>query len=131
MQSTAGAGHHVVDRQVVRAPAAILAGEVVANKDFAAGQLDLCSWRANQIDQTNYRWIGEGGGGCNDHRLMRFEHFSFAAYDEHNRPPAVADVQRLVVLIQYQDRSIHGGNNPYRPRKSLVTLARGAGKGPE
>ena len=53
MAATARPGDDVVDRELDIATAAILAGVVVADEDFSAGELDAGAGASNWINEAN------------------------------------------------------------------------------
>jgi hypothetical protein len=89
----------VVERQVSRLLAAVLAGVAIAQEDVAAGEPSLRSWSADQIDEADDGWDLEKRGGAVEVTAAVFDDLRFTAVDQYESAPDVADVQRLVVLI--------------------------------
>ena len=59
MRTSARAGNDMVDREISHLTAAILASVPVANKDFAARELNAGAGAADKIDKPDHRWIRE------------------------------------------------------------------------
>jgi hypothetical protein len=97
----------VVQRQVaLAATAAVLAREVVAVEHLAPGQPHLRPGALDQVDQPDDGRQVEGVVRRAQEARRMLEDFRFAALDQNERAADVADVQRLVVLIQDQDGRI-------------------------
>ena len=118
--AAAGAGDDMVEGEIGSGRAAVLAGVAVACEDFAAGEAHDGARSADEVDHADDAGDGilggdgaEQGGGA----IEVVDHFGLAALDEHEGAAHVADVQRLVVLVEYQDRLVEEGH----PRVSLVS----------
>jgi hypothetical protein len=87
-----------------------LAGEAVTEEDVAAGKTALGPGSADEVDEAN-----DGGDGVEGSRGVQvtaavLENLRLAPVDQYESPPNGADVQRLVVLVEYQYR---GGSNSH------------------
>src|SRR5215213_5639353 len=107
VQSAAGAGHDVVDSQIVALPPAILAGVAIADEDFTPRELHPRPRPVDQIDHADHRGRGKDARRRLHDPAVGLQHFRLAVEDEQDRPTDVADVQWFVVLIEYQDSAIH------------------------
>ena len=101
------ARHDVVEGQVVRLPAAVLAGVPVAGEDLAAGELDPRPRAADQVLEADDGGRAVLGPHRPDHLVVVFDHFGLLAEDEAEGPRQVTDVQRLVVLVQNEYDTVH------------------------
>src|SRR4051812_15657017 len=95
VRTTTGARNDVIDRQISALLAAILAGVIVANEDFAPGQFDARSWTLDEIDEANHSRRFELSRRRADHRVVNLENLCFAVDDEDDGTPDVTDVERL------------------------------------
>jgi hypothetical protein len=91
----------VVQRQVPRLLAAVLAGEAVAEEDIAAGEAANRSRSANEVDEAD-----DGGDFEEQCRAVEvtaavLDDLSFAAINQYESAPDVANVERLVVLVEH------------------------------
>ena len=89
----------MVERQVARLLAAVLAGEAIAEKDVAAGQATLRARSANEVDKPDDGGDFEEQRGAVEITAAVLDDLGFTAIDQNESAPDVADVQRLVVLI--------------------------------
>ncbi|MCO5216598.1 MAG: hypothetical protein M9950_10680 [Thermomicrobiales bacterium] len=105
--TTAATRHNVIDGEIVTEPTAVLAGESVANEDFAAAEFDARSWSPYECPQTDDRWGGIGATSGVNTMGMVLQHVSFAAEYEHESTPNVAHVQWFIVLVQNQYCIVH------------------------
>ena len=97
----------VVEGQVVRLAAAVLAGVPIAGEDLAARQLDARSGPANLVLEPDDRRGAEFRPRRPDHLVIELDHFGLLAEDEPKGPWQVADVERLVILVQYEHHAVH------------------------
>ena len=100
-------GHDVVERQVVRLPAAVLAGVAVAGEDLAPGQLDPRSRPPDQVLEPDHGGRAVLGPRRPDHLVVVLDHFGLLAEHEAEGPRQVADVERFVVLVQNEHDTVH------------------------
>jgi len=90
--------------------AAVLAGVIVSKKHLAPAHLPLRAGALDEVDQAYYRGQGHGQGRTADIAGVFFQHLSLAPPYQDNRPPRSTDIERLVVLIEDQDRGIDHNN---------------------
>ena len=107
MTAAAIARHDVIQGQVVRLAAAVLAGMAIAGKDLAAGQLDPRPRPADQVLQPDDGGRAVFGPHRPDHLVVVLDHFGLLAEHEPEGPRQVADVERLVVLVQNKYGTVH------------------------
>jgi hypothetical protein len=91
----------MVQREVARLLTAVLAGEAVAEENVASGEAPLGAWPTDEVDQADDGGDFEDGGRAVEVTPAVLDYFGFTAVDQYESAPDVADVQRLVVLIQY------------------------------
>ena len=101
------ARHDMVDREMVRLDATVLAAEIVATKNRATRKLDPRSRSAHLMRQSNDGWKRKRGGRRVDVPAAVHDNFRFAANEQHHRAMRVAHIQRLVVLIEDEDLMPH------------------------
>jgi hypothetical protein len=101
MAAAAVARKDVIQCQVARLLATVLAGEAVSQEDIAARETALRPRAANEVNQADDGRNFENGGGTMEITAAVLDDLGFAAIDQYESAPDVADVQRLVVLIQY------------------------------
>src|SRR5690554_2192052 len=97
----------MVNGEVVAADAAVLAGVMVADKDLAAGELHAWPGATDEVGQPD-----DGGGGIDvagrgDADEALFKNLGLPTEDEQEGPSNIADVERLIVLIEHQYGVIH------------------------
>ena len=97
--AAAVAREDVVERQVSRLLAAVLARVAVAQEDVSAGEAALGTWSTDEVDEADNRGDFEERGGAVEVAAAVFDDLGFTAIDQYESAPDVADVQRLVVLI--------------------------------
>ena len=105
--AAAMARHDVVEGQVVRLAAAVLAGVPVAGEDLAAGQLDARPRPADLVLEPDHGRRAVFGPRRPDHLVVVLDHFGLLAEDEAEGPRQVADVERLVILVQHEYDTVH------------------------
>ena len=99
--------HHVVNRQVIRLNAAVLANEIVAAKNGAARERHAQSRAVHLIRQANH------GGTRKFHRrrvnvaATVDDDFRLAADEEDNRASSLTHVQRFVILVENENVLAH------------------------
>lgn len=107
VESATRAWDNVVDSQVGCLALAVLAGESIANEDFAPSQLHARSWPANHVHEADDGGGREDGRDAGQTMIACFEDFGTAANDKNKCAPDIAHVQRLVVLIEHEDGVVH------------------------
>src|SRR5439155_10989336 len=108
----------VVERQIMRLPPAVLAGVAVAGEDLAPAQLDPRPGPADLVlEPDDGRRVVLGPRGPDD-LVVVLDDLGLLAEHEPERPRQVADVQRLVVLVQDEDDPIHRGAHDTKNRPS-------------
>jgi len=106
--ATPVAWHDVIESEVRRLPAAVLAGVAIAVEDLAARELHPRSRPPDQVLEPDDGRGVELRRGCPDDLVVVLEDLGAFAEHEPKGARQVADVQRLVVLIQDQDHTLHG-----------------------
>ncbi len=99
--------HYVVNCHVGVARTAVLAGVGVAHQNLAAAQSDRRSRPAHVVPQPDDARPWNVASRCAQRSLAVRQRFGLALGQQHDRASHAADVQRLVVLIQQQNRRIH------------------------
>jgi hypothetical protein len=89
--------------------AAVLTGIVVAAEYLLAREAHLWPWPLDHVYQANDRRQQEGVAGAAEIAVPVLQHLRLASIDQHKGPPGVADVQRLIILIQDQYSGIDHG----------------------
>jgi hypothetical protein len=93
----------VVDRQQLAAPnAAVLTGEVIPEEDLFPSKARLQVRPLDHLNEPDDRGAADGLGWRAEIAGPVLEDFGFAAVDQDDGALLVADVEWLVVLIQYQ-----------------------------
>jgi len=116
MFASEAARHDMVYGKLSGLPAAVLTGEIVPHKDFAATELSLRAGSFNHVNQADYRGERDCQGGAAEHSGVFLYHLSFAPPYQHDGSPRPADIQRFVILIENKDRGI----NHNKLRVSLI-----------
>jgi hypothetical protein len=101
---------NVVYGEVSGLLAAVLAGVIVPNEHLTSAHLPLCAGAFDEVDEAYHRRQGDGHGGAADIAGVFLQHLRLAPPDQDNRPPRSTDIERLVVLIEDQDRGIDHNN---------------------
>lgn len=106
VRTAAGTRHDMVDRQVMGAYAAVLAGVVIAEKDLAAAEFHAHRGTLDQAQEADDRRRGEAPV-CRGHlMLVGLQDLCLAGEPEDERPTHRCDMQRLVVLVENEDWSV-------------------------
>ncbi len=92
MRTSARSGYNVIDREIPTLLATILAGVIVANEDFTAGEFDSRTRSPDEVDKPNDSRRREFSRRRANHRAVNLKNFSFAVDDEDDGTPDVADV---------------------------------------
>ena len=106
VRAVSGSWLDMVNGEVLALNTAILTGESVSVEDCAPRKLALHEGFFDHVMQADDRRDGVRLPDCVNVSLSVREQFSFPDTDEYHRPLDVADVERLVVLVQHQHRSI-------------------------
>jgi hypothetical protein len=93
-------GQDVVQGEIARLLAAVLAHEVVSQEHIAAGEAALGPRAPDQVDKANDRGDLELRGGAVQVAAAVFDDFRFAAVKQDESPAYVTYVQWLIVLVQ-------------------------------
>jgi hypothetical protein len=96
------AGDNVVQGKLSAFFATVLADILVTVKNLKAGEPSLWSRTLNHAGQADYRGYREDLAYGVDESRSILQHLSLAAIYQDYRAPGTADIERLVVLIQYQ-----------------------------
>ena len=91
---------YVVQSELTRGLATVLTSEFVAEEHVTPGEAALRTGTADEIDKTDYGWNFEDGGDGVEVAAAVFDDFCLATIDKYERPPNVADVKRLEILIE-------------------------------
>ena len=105
--AAAVARHDVVEGQVVRLAAAVLAGVPVAREDLAPRQLDARPRPADQVLEADDGGRAVLGPHRPDHLVVVLDHFGLLAEHQAEGARQVTDVERLVVLVQNEYDTVH------------------------
>jgi hypothetical protein len=92
--------YDVVQGQVARLPAAVLAGIAVALEDLLTTEAHLRSGSLDHVDEADDGRQSEDKGGAAESPSALLQHLSLASVKQDEGSPGVADVERLVVLIE-------------------------------
>ena len=107
--ATAVARHHVVERQVVGLAAAVLAGVPVAREDLATAELHARPRPADEVLETDHGGRAELRPRRPNHLVVVLDHLGLLTEQQSEGPWQIADVERLVVLVQNENDAVHGG----------------------
>jgi hypothetical protein len=94
------AGNDVIESQVVRLRAAVLACVLVADEDLAARQPNARSWSLDAVVETYDARSTEYLRGCPNFVMVVLDDLRLLTEDESERPPYVADVEWFVVRVK-------------------------------
>jgi len=103
-------GLDVIDCKVPVAPAAVLAGIIVAPEDLPASQFDPGARPVDLLFETYDAGTGEQAGDGPDVAAAIHDQASLPCQDQTDGPPCRADVDRLEICIQDKDRLVHGAS---------------------
>src|SRR5512143_2602335 len=95
-------GHHMIERQVVPALSAVLAGVVVALEDLLARQLHHGARPLHVVREADDGGRGEGEALAGDDVAVLLDDGRLLLGEQHDSAPDVADVQRLIVEVEDQ-----------------------------
>ena len=101
-------GQHVIDCHIPGRRTAVLAGVVITGEDLVAGHLSARYRTLDHVDEPDHVGPFENVGDRVDVLPAVLHRLRLALADELHRPANVADVQRLVVLIEHQYRCPRG-----------------------
>ena len=110
MFAAEAAWDNMVYSEFSRLFAAVLAGVIVSKEHLASAHFSLCAGSFNHVDQADHGGQREGQGGAADITGVLLQHLSLAPPYQHNRPPCPANIKRLVVLVEDQDRGVDHNN---------------------
>ncbi len=105
--ATAMARDDVVERHVVRLATAVLARVPIAREDLPPRELDARPRSTDQVLESDDGRRAILGPRRPDHLMVVFDHFGPFTEDETKGPRQVADVERFVVLVQYEYDTVH------------------------
>ncbi len=126
--ATAMARHDVVEGQVVALAAAVLAGVPVPGEDLAPAQLDPRARPPDEVLEADDRGRAVLRPRRPDHLVVVLDHFGLVAEHEPEGPWQVADVERLVILVQYEHDAVHGSRRIARFGGGLSPGGRAPGR---
>jgi hypothetical protein len=97
----------MVQGEIAASLAAILAGVIIPDEDFLAGEFHLGPGSLDHVNEANYRWGRVFRTGRTQGKIVFLEDFGLAINYEHDRASHITDIQRFVVLIKNEDCSAH------------------------
>src|SRR5437762_13021817 len=100
--ATAVTRHHVIERQVVTALPAVLAGVVVTDEDFLTGHLHDGARTLHVVREADDRWRRKAHPLARDQVAVLLDDARLLLREEDHRPADVADVQRLEVEVEHE-----------------------------
>ena len=109
MQPALIAWEHVIDGEAGLTTPAILACIIVPPKNLAASQFYVRSRPMNLELKPDDGWPRNLELDGADVPPAVCHHVRLASHDQHNRTPRRADIYRLEIRVQHQDRLMHGG----------------------
>jgi hypothetical protein len=92
----------VVQGEVSRLASAVLAGVAVAQEDVAAAEASAGARSSDYVDEANNRGDLKNEGGATKVASPVLQHLGLASAHQDEGAAGVADVKRLVVLIENQ-----------------------------
>src|SRR6185369_11008939 len=128
--AAAMAGHDVIERQVVALAPAVLAGVAVTGEDLAPAELDPRPGPADLVLEPDDRRRVIFGTRRVDDLVVVLDDLGLLAEHEPERPRQIADVQRLVILVQDEHHSVHRWRTIPRTETRARTSARTTDRGP-
>jgi hypothetical protein len=99
----------MVERQVVRLAAAVLARVSVSREHLAAAELHARSRAPDEVLQPDDGGRAELRPRRPNHLVVVLDHLGLLTEQEAEGPRQITDVQRLVVLVQNENDAVHGG----------------------
>jgi hypothetical protein len=97
------AGDDVVEGEVVSGPAAIDARPTVPGEDLLACEADAWARSLDHVKEANDGGEDEGVRSRVEDAGSRLEDLGFPTQHQHERAADIADVERLVILVQHED----------------------------
>lgn len=99
--------HNVVESELARALATVLAGESVPIEHCLPRKSAAHHRPLHHVDQAYDRWRGEQFRNALDMSTSIYHKLSFAPPYQDDCASHVADVERLVILVEHQNRRIN------------------------
>jgi hypothetical protein len=99
MLSAKKTGYDVVNSQIPRLFAAILASVIIANKNLAPAQSPLQARSFYEVYKPDYGGYPDRNGGAVHYVRVILQDLGLASIEHYHRSPCPANIQRLVVLI--------------------------------
>jgi hypothetical protein len=96
------AGEDVIKGEVSRLASAVLAGVAVAQEDVAAAEASAGSRPSYYVDEADNRGDLKNEGEATQVASAVLQHLGFASAHQDEGSASIADVKRLVVLIENQ-----------------------------
>lgn len=93
-------------------PAAVLARVAISNEYLAATQLPGHTRAPDEVDKTNDGRAVYRERGAMDDAVVIFQNLGFASPKKNDRTPRPTNVERFVVLVEYQHRRIDHDKAP-------------------
>ncbi len=97
------AGDDVVQRELGAHAAAILAGVIVAAKDFLFIEFHIGARAAHHAFESNDGWCGEDAAGGVDLAAAVCQHGRLIGKDQAHRAADGADIERFVIRVEDED----------------------------
>ncbi len=100
------AGYHVVQGKLPGFPPTVLADEAVPAEHLEPGKPPLAPGVFYHICHPDNRGKGKGDQGSSDPPATILQHLDLAPEQQRQGPAGRANVERLVILIEHQYRSV-------------------------
>jgi len=107
MLATLAARHDMVERQVARDSAAVLARVAVPREHLGARQAPFVLGTPHALRQADDRRDGKRSGDAVDHAAAVLNQLGLAAEDEHDGVAGPAHIVGLEALIEDENRRIY------------------------
>ena len=102
------ARHDVIQGQVVGLPAAVLAGVPVAGEDLSTAELHPGPGSADHVLEPYDGGRAELRPRRPDHLVVVLDHLGLLPEQQSEGPGQIADVERLVIVVQNENDAVHG-----------------------
>lgn len=93
------ARHHVIHRQIAFPLSTVLAGIIIAAKNFAARQLDVRARPVNLVLQPNDGWPGQQQFDRSNVSSPVDDHICFACQEQADRPSYGTNIDRFKISV--------------------------------
>ena len=85
---------------------AVLTGVIVPDENLSSAQSPLHARALDEVSKADYRGHAYRRGSAVNNIRVILQYFGLASPEHDDRPPRPADIERLVVLVQYKDRGV-------------------------